>query len=197
IPVTLELDETIIESYNEDQETEFEILPTNMYSVSSLEVVIPKGQNSVTVPFTVNPSAFDLSKSYALPLKIVPPAGQIVGRNNSSILVNVLAKNIYDGMYKHTYVSSLGAGSNTVPLITTGLNSVKSSGLLGVYSNNFALSIDPVTNQVTVVMDSLLPIVTDPSSKYDPETKTFTVKWTSNAATKRSFEETFVYIGSR
>lgn len=196
IAVKLQLDERIIEAYNEENETDYELLPANLYEVPSLDIVIPKGQNAVTVPFTVNPSAFDLSKSYVIPLKIIPPAGQIAGRNNSAILVNVLAKNEYDGMYRHTYKSSLGDGTNTVPLITTGKNSVKSSGLLGVYSNAFAMNIDPVTNQVTVVMDSLLPVATDASSKYDPASRTFTIKWTANGGA-RTFEETFVHTGSR
>jgi hypothetical protein len=196
LAVKLELDQRIIEAYNEENETEYELLPADLYDVPSLDIVIPKGQNSVTVPFTVNPSAFDLSKSYVLPLKIVPPAGQLAGRNNSAILVNVLAKNEYDGLYRHTYVSSLGSGTNTVPLITTGKNSVKSSGLLGVYSNAFAMNIDPETNQVTVIMDSLLPVATDASSKYDPASRTFTIKWTSNGGA-RTFEETFVHISSR
>ena len=191
ITVNLTVDPSLITAYNTQNNRTYIALPSNLYTIPSLSVTIPKGGKEVVVPVKLKTNEFDFSKAYAIPLKIESVSSGIISGNYGRALFAVGAKNQYDGEYTHTYVSTLGNGTNTVSMATIDANSVRLvPGLLGVYSNAVTLTIDPATNRVTVAMTTLLPIATDPSSKYDPATKTFTLKWTSNGGA-RTFEETF------
>ncbi|RNI32897.1 DUF1735 domain-containing protein [Rufibacter immobilis] len=171
-------------------------LPNNFYSFegTGLTVTIPKGSRSAVVKIRLKSSDLNADFTYGLGFNIVSvdKPGYIISGNFGNRLAIVGAQNQYHGAYTHTYTSSLGNGTNTVNMITLGANAVTlSPGLLGVYSNAVTLNIDPITHKVTVSMTTLLPIATDPSSHYDPATKTFHLKWTSNGGA-RTFEETFV-----
>lgn len=186
-------DSALVKAYNEDQDEHFTYMPASNYAFQSGSAVIKKGEKKATINITFKLGQFDLSQALVLPLQITSASSGTVSGNFNTILLNVGAKNIYEGVYKHTYTSTLGNGTNEVTLVTNGANSVYlDPGLLGVYSNAQTLLIDPATNRITVVMTSLLPIATDPSSSYDPETKTLRVKWTSNGGA-RTFDETYVF----
>ncbi len=182
-----------VDAYNEEQDEHFTYMPASNYAFQATSAVIKKGQTKGVVNITFKLGQFNLAQSLVLPLKITSASSGIVSGNFNTILLNVGAKNMYEGVYKHTYTSALGNGSNEVTLVTSGANTVYLvPGLLGVYSNAQTLVIDPATNKVTVVMTTLLPIATDPISSYDPETKTFRIKYTSNGG-GRNFDETFVF----
>ncbi len=80
IEVTLELDQAALDAYN-DQQVDgpdgeglhgptYEILPEDHYDIESLELTIPKGRKQLSCISKCILSLFDLSKKYALPLKL-------------------------------------------------------------------------------------------------------------------------------
>ncbi len=192
---------TPIGVYNAEHNSDvvYEELPTAVHDFTARTVVIPKGSRMVTFPINVKPQLFDLSKSYAIALKIVSTTSGGISSNFGTILVSIGPKNKFDGAYnyKTTAGTSLqpNLNRNAVGLITTGANTLKTN-LLNTYSNIIVYSIDPATNQVTVVSvtPSIGTPVTDPVSNYNPTTKVMYVKWIAGT---RSFEETYTYQGSR
>lgn len=192
IKVTVTLDDAAVEVYNEETGSHYEIMPDSLYEIPTMTVTIPKGERRVPLIIKVKTGDIDLNEEYALGMTITEASTGAISGNFKTAILRIGAKNKYEGVYKNTYTSSLGNGINDVDLITTGPNSV-TMYLIGVYSNQVGLLIDPVTNKVTVSMTSLLPIATDPSSYYDPETKTFHLKWTSNGGA-RTFNQKLVMI---
>ncbi|WP_266203942.1 DUF1735 domain-containing protein [Pontibacter kalidii] len=204
ITVNIAIDPEVLGSYNawynesEDPKNEEEdhdryiMLPEAVYEIPTTTVTIPAGQREVILNVKVNPSLLDFDNEYALPFKIVESNYGVVSGNFNTAVVAVGLKNPWDGVYTNTYSGSLGSGTNEIELVTTGPYSVKMiPGLIGVYSNEWFMNVDPNTNKVTIEMNTLLPVATDPSSYYDPETKTFYLKWTSNGG-GRTFEQTLV-----
>lgn len=203
ITVTLEvMGQETLDLYNEEQHTSYEVMPTSSYSLPGLTVVIPKGQSKGYLEMTVKPSTFDLSKAFAVPLKISSvSSGDVISGNFSTAIFALGAKNKYDGVYtyKTSAITSLVPNANkTVELITIGANAVKlSPGLLGTYSNAVSYEIDPATNKVTVTCPSLgVQSPADTRSNWDEAKKTLTVYWKQGNG-NRTFEETFIYKGVR
>lgn len=137
--------------------------------------------------------------NYVIPIKIEDAGGYDVASNFRMIFLVLKGKNAYDGKYHYTTSAntSLQPGiDKNVTLITAGLTKVH-FGLLGTYSNDVWYTIDPVTNHITVDCPSLgVQTPQDPRSKYDPASKTLKVYWKQGDG-GRTFEETFVYTGSR
>ncbi|MFA6246000.1 MAG: DUF1735 domain-containing protein [Mucilaginibacter sp.] len=204
ITVNFGIDNTALTQYNQerldrDHETvNLEPMPTSWYSIEGTSVVIKKGERKGVIKGKVNTTNItDFNKQYVVALKITSVSRGTISGNYGTILMQIGAKNPYDGTYTHTYTSTLGNGTNTLDLVTTGANTVAlDPGLLGVYSNAQTLTIDPATNNVTVSMSSLLPIGNTGPSTWDPATKTFHVKWTSNGGA-RTFDETYVFKSPR
>lgn len=202
ITVTIQvMDQATVDLYNEEQHTTYEVAPDAAYSLPALSIVIPKGQSKGYLNMTVKPSSFDLSKAYAVPLKISSVSSGVISGNFNIAIFAIGAKNKYDGVYsyKTSAITSLVPNANkTVSLITTGANSVKlDPGLLGTYGNAVSYTIDPATNAVTVTCPSLgVQSPQDTRSKWDEATKTLTVFWKQGNG-GRTFEETFIYKGVR
>lgn len=176
-------------------------LPSSLYTISTPTVTIPAGQNTAIVKVLYKTDGFNFASKYALPISITSSSYAGIGKNFGTILLNVSAKNKYDGLYSYKTSAATALLPNrsvsNVKLITTGANSVRiDPGLLANYTNEVIYTIDPATNLVTVAMTTLTPIATNPTSKYDPATKVFTLSWTSNGGA-RLFEETFTYTGVR
>lgn len=132
ITIDLVVDEAIIASYNDQNHTGYTALPSTLFT-PTLQVVIPKGQRTAEAKFVLKPAGFDLSKSYALGLKILKTSSGVISGNYGSIVVGVTAKNKYDGVYKLTgtmrdVVNSTLTGAyplDNIWLVTTGPNSVE------------------------------------------------------------------------
>lgn len=189
-------DEGVITAYNDEQGTEFSMLPTDYFTFSSMQATIKKGESKATVMVKFNSTSFDFVTLYALPLTITDVSYGIISGNYGTIILNPGPKNPYHGSYFYTYTTSdANLGSNTIgvntTLTTVDANTVKPPYFIDTYTNAIEYYIDPDTYQVTVWMDTLLPIATDPSSHWDPDTKTLYIKWTSNGG-GRLFEETYV-----
>ncbi|TDE16498.1 DUF1735 domain-containing protein [Dyadobacter psychrotolerans] len=101
ITVTLGIDTPAIAQYNEEQETEYELIPTTLYTLPAT-VVIPKGQRTAVVALKIKSANFDFSKAYVLPIQIKSVSSGIISGNFGTILLNLNAKNKYDGVYTVT-----------------------------------------------------------------------------------------------
>lgn len=203
IAVKVALDDAAITKYNTENETEYTPLPAALYSLTSLDVVIPKGKRTASITINVKPNMFDFAESYALGFKISSASTGVISGNFGTVIIAIGAKNVYDGVYQLTTsaATSLQPNKNVeVELITQSATTVSlSPGLLGTYSNAVSYTIDPVTLGVTVTAALGAGAATppDPRSKWDPVKKTLTVFWAQAAPSTRIFEEVFTYKGSR
>ncbi len=200
----------VLEAYNEEHGTDFEWLPTSIFTfktepgmaVSGEEIKLSYGPGDFGKQIAINldGAKWDLAHKYALAYRISNPGNNKIAAGNETFITLVSAKNAWDGVYNYKTSASTALVPNQdteVELRTISPTKVKLyPGLLATYSNDVWYNIDPATNKVTVEMITLLPIATDPSSSYDPETKTFTLKWTSNNGA-RTFEETYTFLRPR
>lgn len=204
-------DASVITKYNDEQGEGFELMPADAYSFATNSVVLKKGTNKASFDITFDPDKFDLSKSLVLPLKISSVTSGIISGNFGTILLNVAAKNQYDGVYssvsgffqRYTNPTTKNndgltgpmAGNPNVTLTTVNATTVEISNLKwgnnagGVGGiNNLQIVIDPVTNLVSMkaLGNATLKNVPGKVNKYDPATKTFTLNFDWNqTATKR------------
>ncbi len=169
-----------ITEYNTDQKTNLTIMDPAVYTIDASTVVIPKGQKRATFNVAVKTSIFNLDKLYALPLKIKSTSAGTISGNFSNIILQISAKNKYDGLYTITATAPMVDvvvptltgfyPMNDMSLITTGPNSVAMYD--GQYAaNNYAhpilsgtslssygsfspvFTMDPATGAVTSVVN--------------------------------------------
>ncbi|WP_207536385.1 DUF1735 domain-containing protein [Desertivirga arenae] len=123
----------------------FDKMPSNLFSLSSKQVTIKKGEKTAIVKVTVTPNKFDFSYKYGLPISIKSASYGTVSGNFNSIIYAVGAKNKWDGNYEVTatapfvdLVNPLGSGWYPLDadLITVDANSV-------VMASNTYLQGDP------------------------------------------------------
>lgn len=207
--------------------------PANPLVGGNYTVILNAGEFAKDIKFTLpNASTLNLNLAYAFGFTItsVDAGGKISG-DARTIIVEVGVKNKYDGVYSvvsgfvQRYSSPgvpiccdgltgpVGPANPDIQLITTGANSnifgpgvgvtwSNASGVGGI--DGLRLSVDPVTNLVTVVSSGLplsnatLTNWAGHTNIYDPATKTFTLafRWNPAAAT-REYEIVMKYKGPR
>ncbi|MCX2493487.1 DUF1735 domain-containing protein [Pedobacter sp. PF22-3] len=216
----LNADKSVISSY-----VPYVELPASLYTITTPTVTIPSGQRTAIVKVAYKTGNFDFSKKYALPISITSSNYGGVSKNFGTVLLNVSAKNAYDGIYAMqtgsfvqrysnpttpTTGDALNGNTSTNPnvtLTTVGATTLEitnlrwaggSSNVAGI--DNLRLTVDPATNLVT--MSSLgnptLANVPGSVNKYDPATRTFTLNfdWNQTAA-KRVYGLNIKYSGVR
>lgn len=201
IKVTIAIDNSLLNKYNEENGTEYVALPTAQYSLGTAEATIKKGEREAIITVNLKPSLFTFDEEYALGFKISSVSSGVVSGNFGQIVTAISGKNPYDGSYTletSANTSLVPSASKSVSLVTVGANRVMlSPGLLGTYSNEVYYNIDPVTNKVTVECPSLgVQTPQDTRSNWDPATQTLTVFWKQEGG-GRTFEEVFKYVGPR
>ena len=140
VELTFDADTSILNAYNDENETEFIPLPTSLHSTTpalsggKLTVTFEPGENIKSITITVpNAFNFDFSKSYALTYEVtsVTGTGILSEAASAQIVCQVLAKNKYDGIYEVTAVNPMVDVANAgltgnypfkYKLITTGEN---------------------------------------------------------------------------
>jgi len=176
------------------------------YTIASMDIVIPKGQKYVQFVITVpNASIIDPSVVYGLGFTIssVTESDYTIAANSKNLVVGIAIKNQWDGSYHSTgyfyHPSSPRAMDEEKDLPTVSANSVSCFlGDLGTQGYVALLTIDPVTNKVTITDYSTgIPILqwddglptTSPgytaqwdgsplcNNTYDPATKTFYLRY--------------------
>jgi len=214
-----------ITEYNTATGGHYELLQPTSYTLSATEVVIKAGTSKATFNVLLKPSTFNFAVSEVLPLTITSASSGIISGNFNTILLNVSAKNAYDGIYAMqagsfvqrysnpttpTTGDALNGNTSTNPdltLTTVGANTVQignlrwaggSSGVGGI--DNLQATVDPATNLVTMkaLGNATLAIIPGSVNKYDPATKTFTLNfdWNQTAA-KRVYSLVIKYKSSR
>ncbi|MEJ8801065.1 DUF1735 domain-containing protein [Pontibacter sp. H249] len=195
ITVTVSLDPSIVDTYNTKVGTNYVLLPEDLYEIPSMTVTIPKGERTVTVPIKVETAKIDLSKSFALGMTITNVSTGIVSGNFKSAVLKIGAKNDYEATYKNKFSrtradgSVIVSGNNEVYYKTTGQYSIVGN-LIGYYSNQQTMTLDPATNKVTVTSPGIA--ISQDKSYYDPETKTFYIDY---VALNTSMKSTLVRKG--
>jgi len=107
ISLELEVDEFALEEYNMHQEIglyggdplegkSYELLPADHYEIESLSVTIPKGSTKGYFSVTVHPGMFDLTKSYALPVRIKTSSKGALSAHFSVGIFAIVIKNKFD-----------------------------------------------------------------------------------------------------
>lgn len=143
IEIEIAVDPFALEDYNAQQLGEdgldgptYELLPANHYEIATTHLTIPKGQKTVDIHFKVFPMEFDLSKKYALPIRIVSASKGILSQHFSVGIFAVVIKNKYDAAYTTSiYAEGWGAYGlwdgqeaknypDLMGLVTTGPNTV-------------------------------------------------------------------------
>jgi len=222
INVNIAVDTTALSKYNnsdpEPSTGQFDLLDTSLYTLSATSVTIPKGQQQARIQVIVKPSQFDFSKNYALPLTITQSSYGIISGNFQTILVNIVVKNQYDGVYdvdgQCIDANGLYKGDypRSISLITVNANTVVFYDNDYEYSdyiviNNAGTSaasttlrptyvIDPETNAVTKIYDynTGTPFTVGSISKYNPDDGSLDIDWTSG---RWHVTEHYTYTGSR
>lgn len=134
IKVHVSLDETIISTYNDSLETNYTALPSRLYTIDGYDLIIPKGQKKDTLIIKLhlpNYTSADYSESYALGVRIESASKGTVSGNYGSVLIPVLVKNKYDGVYTVT-------GSFTDYVLTTESSLYPAKARLITKSSNVA-----------------------------------------------------------
>jgi hypothetical protein len=234
--VILKKDDAILTEYNAAEGTNFTPLSSSLCTTS----LVPTADGTITINyaagefakdmvFTVpNAALFDFSKQYALAYRIesVTGSGIISQGFGDTIIVQVLAKNKYDGLYLlkgvhnrvpynfpyETEMEMQTTGASSVAFFWTEANSlghpigVGPGNDLSWYGPGIAPTIvfDPVTNLVTDVYNTGSATVITKytgeganSNKYDPATKTIYVSWNYNNNPLRAFFDTLTFISPR
>ena len=179
IHVTLTVDDSLLEAYNNANGTNFVDASSVATILNNGVVTIPKGSRIGYLQVTFNASNL-LAENYALPVKITSVAepGYTISGNLNTGIVAIGPKNQYDGMYQLTILTSgWGAyGINDGPpaltwptnvgLVTSGPNSVVFSSDVGNSQPAFAggaitgfgatepqFTFDPTTNKLISVVN--------------------------------------------
>jgi hypothetical protein len=228
--VTLVLDNTLADTYNAVNKlsgTNAAVpVPLAALTISSWQVTVPAGSNEVDWSFTIDPMKLPdpINTFYVVPVKIVSAENGIVpGSSFSSMLVKILMRNEFDGIYAMKgFIMRPGDTGGLegyfngfeYRLITVRSNSVKmdhgqswANGVtVGDIDPGWTITINnsapaasyPVT-LVDTAQGSNFTMVAGYPSRYDVASKTFywSVQWSSATPKNRGCTDTLVYVGPR
>lgn len=115
--VILQKNDALLTAYNTANETEFVPLPTSLATTNpapaadgKLTLLFAPGEHAKNIVVTIpNAANFDFSKQYGLAYKLttVSGVGAISQAVSDEIVVQVLVKNKYDGVYEVTAISPM------------------------------------------------------------------------------------------
>lgn len=210
IELTLEIDPLALAEYNSQMLDglngskplaggTYEMMPDSYYTFDDFTVTIPRGQKKVNISITTHPDQFDLTKNWALPIRIVSSSSGVLSSHWSVAILAVVVKNKYDGIYDvldgqvtrlvggvpdlalgGQYNEGLEMALSTINGNTVGIVPLwKDGGGIGGITGT-RLTIDEATNDVTVTCTTVPTMQNLPATirKYDPAEKTFEVSFT-------------------
>lgn len=109
--ITLKRDDAMVDNYNNENGTDFEILPDSLYSIANAAYTASGGNYTASFSpgdfaeeFTINLNGakWDLSKKYAMGFRIMNADGRAITTGKDSVLALISIKNKYDGVYEIT-----------------------------------------------------------------------------------------------
>jgi hypothetical protein len=222
ITVKLEIDQSVLAKYNEDNKTTYAVPASDIISFPSTLVIkkgerMAIGQAKVTITNT-----YDYNAAYGLPLKIASASSGLISGNFGKAVYSFGVRNKYDGIYDVlsgavTRYSAPGAPlgdalsgdistNPDVTLTTVGATTVEISnlkwhgggGMAGI--DNLRATVDPATNLVTMFALGNASLKNWPGHEntYDPATKTFHLAFIWNPTSNvRTYEVVIKYKGAR
>lgn len=104
IHVVLAVDNALVSAYNTNNGTSFVALPANAYTLpTGLEFDFqPGNEGRHTFQLTLNKNNLNLQNAYAIGFKIVSVSEGVIDANQKDIVVTILVKNKYDGIWTIT-----------------------------------------------------------------------------------------------
>lgn len=129
-------DAATITAYNTATSNHYVMLGAGSYSLSASEVVIKAGTSKATFNVLLKPGTFNLDAAEVLPLTIKSASAGIISGNFNTILVNVAAKNKYDGVYT---VDATAPMTDATSATLTGLYPMKKMSLITTGPNSVAM----------------------------------------------------------
>ncbi len=115
VAFTFEINSDSLDAYNEEHETEFEVLPEEAYTLNVEPGTVTFGpdESAKTITITLNTSLMDLATKYALPFVMKDASGGSSTKSNLAI-VQTLPINKYDGVYEATEGEMIDAANATL-----------------------------------------------------------------------------------
>jgi hypothetical protein len=105
VTVDLSLSQDSLDAYNEEHETEYELVPTAAYTlnVNPGSVTFGPQEAAKTVRITLNTALLDLSRKYVMPFVLRNSSGDYTVSDRANLqIVQMLPINKYDGVYAYT-----------------------------------------------------------------------------------------------
>lgn len=192
IEITLQVNQQLVADYNASNSPALEVLPANLYTISSLKVVIPKGQRTVSLPVTIpNSSTMNPSRRYGIGFSIVSVNKENVkvADNLRNVLFALTVRNAYDAQYEVSveltgHPSASGSYDDVVSLATIDGNSLDAPlAVARIFAASSRLTIRiNADNSLTLTSNAATIIPTAPGLNfYDPTTQTFHFDYTWGA----------------
>jgi len=198
--ITLTPKQSLVDDYNAEHGTIYGD-PSALYTLEDGGVVtIPKGSYTGYLKIKFKPSDF-LGADWAVGFEItaIEESGYVISGNLNKGIVAIGIKNNYDGIYHATgyfdhpslggdydaewAFATTGVQSNQFQLITT-----------AIFSVFVDVTVDPVTNLLTIESSSVAVDPYDPAKNYyDPATRTFYFDWGYTTSAPRHVTGTAVY----
>lgn len=205
VHVTVSVDAALLDAYNTENGTGYEVPPADKYTFVNAEVTIPKGSNTAFLQVRFKPSDF-LGHDYGYGLRItgIKEPGYVISGNFGTGVAAITIKNEYDGVYEsvghftHPNPDLAGDYDQEWDMITSGVTSVTAQlKTTATFSVFIEYTIDPATNFVTVASDNVaLDPINQAANYYDPATRTFHYDFTYSGGTRHAVG-TAVYTGPR
>lgn len=204
----------VVYDYNDNNGTDYTVIPASLYGFVEQEFTLTEAERSQKVKIRVKPSDIATGQN-AIGISISEVTGGEVSRIAGTLVVPILVKNAYDGIYSISWTNfhplnnpGYTGTTSEVELHTTGPNSCKmywplasiyclpavlNGGLASFQFQEPEYTINSTTNAVTVqnVADGATTFYTMNSSfnsRYDPANKTFYTKFGYSYVTPGVFD---------
>jgi len=184
----------------------FELLPDSAYQIPSFAATINAGHRQDSIPILISTSKLASGHNYILPITILSSSLPISNWNH--LLINVGAKNQYDGKYASSGVFTHPAygvltwdfsKGITQELVTSGISSVSmypTITSIGAFGAELDITVNADNSLVEVFNGATTP--TPNSDHYDPDTRTFYVSGAYlGGSGPRTYKATLKYTGPR
>ena len=178
-------DEDLREEYNAEHEASIGLFPTNLYTVDSYEVTIPKGSKTGVFKLQLNPSKLDPTQIFGLGITInsINQDGYIISGNYGSTVALFSVKSIWDGVYKYSIINPAEGNieENGKRLKTIGTDLLETNLLFNYYSGYTRYQFNSENTTIvsmSAFSGSVFPVSNLQVVTVDAENRIFEVKWT-------------------
>ncbi len=205
VHVTVVIEQPLLDAYNTEHGTVYEVPPSDKYTFLNPVVTIPAGSNIGYLKIKFKPSDL-LGNDYAFGLRVglIQEPGYVASGNFGTGVAAVVIKNEYDGLYHavghftHPNPDLTGDYDSEWEMGTSGATSVTASlNTTAAFSASIKYTVDPVTNLVTVSSnDVVLDPIVAADNYYDPLTRTYHFDYTYSGGSRHN-EGTATYTGPR